>query len=404
MNLIECVKVALTGLSANKARSVLTMLGVVIGVGAVIAMIGIGQGARQQTMDMIQSMGTNVLSVFPGQQRTGSVMGGMGSVQSLTLDDANAIEPACSAVGRVAPEFRSNAQVKYKDMNTMTTIFGTYPDYLGIRNYQIAKGRMFTDREVSSMSRVAVVAPTAAANLFNKSSPLNKSIRVNGIMFRVVGTTVTKGSSGFNDQDDQIFVPITTAQKRVFGVDYIRSISVQAKTFERMAEAQAQVEAVLRKRHKTGASSDSDFMIRNQADFMTTVDQTSKTFTMLLAGIAAVSLLVGGIGIMNIMLVSVTERTREIGIRKAVGARRQDILLQFLIESLVLSLSGGAIGIVVGVGGAQLLAHFAQWPVQISVPAVTLAFGFAAAVGIFFGIYPARKASFLRPIDALRYE
>jgi putative ABC transport system permease protein len=215
---------------------------------------------------------------------------------------------------------------------------------------------------------------------------------------------VAKGSSGWFDQDDQIFVPITTAQKRVFGVDYIRSISVQAKTFDRMTEAQTQVENLLRKRHKIGAASESDFMIRNQAEFMDTMEQTSKTFTMLLAGIAAVSLLVGGIGIMNIMLVSVTERTREIGIRKAVGARRQDILLQFLIESVVLSLAGGVIGIVVGIAGAQLLARVAAWEVAISIPAVLLAFGFAAAVGIFFGIYPARKASFLRPIDALRYE
>lgn len=404
MNLSECVRVALEGLSANKVRSALTMLGVIIGVGAVIAMIAIGQGAREQTMNAIQSMGTNVLAVMSGQSRTGAVRGGMGSVQTLTYDDAVAIEKGCSDIVKVSPELRMNGKVKYKRMNTSTTILGTSPDYPAIRNFQIDKGRWFTDVDVRSMRRVGIIGPTAAENLFGQSSPLNKVVRINGINCKIVGMTKAKGSSGFSDPDDQIFLPITTAMRRVFGVDFIRSISCQARTMDQMTEASTQIEDLLRKRHKIGPASQSDFMVRNQAEFMETADQTSRTFTMLLAGIAAVSLLVGGIGIMNIMLVSVTERTREIGIRKAVGAKSRDILLQFLIESVVLSLLGGFIGILFGIGSAKLLAQTAGWQVAISVPTVLLAFGFAAGVGVFFGMYPAKKASALRPIDALRYE
>jgi len=404
MNLSESIKVALVGLAANKVRSGLTMLGVIIGVGAVIAMIAIGQGARQQTMNAIQSMGTNVLAVRAGQASTGAVRGGMGSVQTLTYEDAVAIEKDCPAIAAAAPELRMSAQVKYKNMNTMTTIMGTTPDYTSIRNFQVEKGRFFTDKDVRSMRRVGVIGPTAATNLFGQNSPLNKIVRVNGINVKIVGITKAKGSGGWQDPDDQIFIPIITAQKRVFGIDYLRGISAQARSMDAMTEASAQIEDLLRKRHKIGPASESDFMVRNQAEFMETAEQASQTFTMLLAGIAAVSLLVGGIGIMNIMLVSVTERTREIGIRKAVGARRRDILLQFLIESVVLSLVGGVIGILFGIGAAKLLAQTAGWEVAVSLPAILLAFGFAAAVGIFFGIYPARKASSLRPIDALRYE
>lgn len=404
MNLSECIRVALDGLSANKVRSALTMLGVIIGVGAVIAMIAIGQGAREQTMNAIQSMGTNVLAVMSGQSRTGAVRGGMGSVQTLTYDDALAIEKGCPAIIKVSPELRMNATVKYMRMNTNTTILGTSPDYPSIRNFQVEKGRFFTNVDVQSIRRVGVIGPTAAQNLFGQSSPLNKVVRINGINCKIIGVMKAKGSSGFSDQDDQIFLPITTAMRRVFGVDFLRSISCQARTMNQMEEASAQIEALLRKRHKIGAASQSDFMVRNQVEFMETADQTSGTFTMLLAGIAAVSLLVGGIGIMNIMLVSVTERTREIGIRKAVGARSRDILLQFLIEAVVLSLLGGFIGILFGVGAAELLAKTAGWSVSISIPIIFLAFGFAAGVGVFFGIYPARKASALRPIDALRYE
>jgi len=404
MNLEESVRVALEGLAANKVRSALTMLGIVIGVGAVIAMIAIGQGAREQTMSAIQSMGTNVLAIQSGQSHSGPVRGGMGSVQTMTYDDAIAVEKECPAVIRVAPEVRQSAQVKYKNMNTSTTILGTVPDYPVIRNYRIDKGRFFTDSEERAMRRVGIIGPTAAVNLFGQSSALNKIVRINGINFKIIGITKPKGSSGHSDPDDQIFVPLTTAMRRVFGIEYIRGISAQAKSMNAMTEATTQIEELLRKRHKIGPASESDFMIRNQAEFMETANQASNTFTMLLAGIAAVSLLVGGIGIMNIMLVSVTERTREIGIRKAVGARSRDILLQFLIESVVLSLVGGIIGILFGIGAARILAQTAGWNVAVSIPTVLLAFGFAAAIGIFFGIYPARKAASLRPIDALRYE
>ena len=404
MNLSECIKVAFEGLSANKVRSGLTMLGVVIGVGAVIAMIAIGQGAKQQTMTAIQAMGTNVLSIRPGQSRSGSVRGGEGSQVNLTYDDAVAVEKECPLIIAVAPELRMSAQVKYKNMNTNTTILGTTEDYPSIRNLQIEQGNFFRDSDVHSMRRVGVIAPTAATNLFGQSSPLNKMVRINGINFKIIGISRAKGSGGWHDPDDQIFVPLITAQKRVFGVDYLRSISAQAKSMDKMTEASSEIEALMRKRHKIGPASESDFRISNQAEFMETAAQTSETFTMLLAGIAAVSLLVGGIGIMNIMLVSVTERTREIGIRKAVGAKSRDILLQFLIESVVLSAFGGIIGILFGVGAAKILAQTAGWQVAVSAPAVILAFGFSAAVGIFFGIYPARKASALRPIDALRYE
>jgi len=404
VNIAESFKVAIEGIAANKVRAGLTMLGVVIGVGAVIAMLAIGQGARQQTMSAIQSMGTNVLAVMAGQMRRGPVMGGLGSTQNLKMGDVEAILKECPAVAKAAPELRSGAQVKYGNKNTSTTIFGTSPDYPEIRNYRIARGKFFNDSDVRSMRRVAVIGPTVTYNLFGQSSPINKTIRIRGISFRVIGETVAKGAGGFQDPDDQIFIPITTAQTRVFGVDYLRSISVQVKSADRMNEAASQIETILRKRHRLGAASENDFMIFNQADLMETAEQASNTFTMLLAGIAAVSLIVGGIGIMNIMLVSVTERTREIGIRKAVGARRRDILLQFLIESVVLSLAGGIVGILLGVIGAYVIAHSAGWPVTVSVPSVILAFVFAAAVGIFFGIYPARRASFLNPIEALRYE
>lgn len=404
MNLTESIRVALDGLAANKVRSGLTMLGVIIGVSAVIAMIAVGQGARQRTMNFIQSMGTNVLTVMSGQGRMGMIRAGMGSAQTLTYDDALAIEKNCSAVARVSAELRMQAQVKYRNMNTNTTILGATEDYPSIRNFQIGKGRFFTEKEVRSMRRVGVIGPTAAYNLFRQNSPINKIVRINGINVKIIGMTVAKGTGGFGDPDDQIIIPLTTAQKKVFGIDYIRSISVQAKSMERMTEASMQIDELLRKRHKVGPASEPDFMIRSQAEVMETAEQMSQTFTMLLAGIATVSLLVGGIGIMNIMLVSVTERTREIGIRKAVGAKSKDILMQFLVESMVLSLVGGFAGIVLGIIGAKVLASISGWQAVVSIPAIVLAFSFAATVGIFFGIYPACKASSLRPIDALRYE
>jgi len=406
MGLWESILVALDGLRANKLRSTLTMLGVIIGVGAVIAMISIGHGAQEQTMEQISRMGTNVLMIFPGQARTGMIRGGIGSSQDLTLNQALLLPKACADVVRVAPEISRNAQVKWANQNTNTTIRGTTPDYPEVRNFKVAEGRFFTEKEVKSMARVCTIGKTAAANLFGEVSPLNKFIRIKGIGFKVIGVMAEKGAMGWQDPDDQIFVPITTAMKRVFGIhnDSISMIAAQAFSMARAEAAAEQITEVLKKEHRLGPNSDPDFNIRSQAEMVETANQATQTFTMLLAGIASVSLLVGGIGIMNIMLVSVTERTREIGIRKAIGARRRDILMQFLIEAVVLSLVGGMIGIALGVGSSRVIANAAGWRATISMDAVLLAFFFAAGVGIFFGLYPARKAALLDPIEALRYE
>lgn len=405
MNLRESIEVALEGLVANKMRAALTMLGVIIGVGAVIAMLAIAQGAREQTMQRIQQMGTNVLMVMSGQSRQGAVMGGFGSMQTLTLEDSDAIAKKCPSVIAIAPEVRQNMQVKYRSQNTNTTIFGTSADYPSVRNYSLQEGRFFSDREVNSAQKVAAIGPTTATNLFGTSSPVGKSISISGNRFKVVGLMTSKGATGgFGDPDDQIFVPVTTAMRRMFGVQYLRSLSVQSKSMDMMTQATTEITNVLRKRHKIRDGQDDDFIIRNQAEFMQMADETSRVFTMLLAGIASVSLLVGGIGIMNIMLVSVTERTREIGIRKALGARRQDIMLQFLIESLVLSLMGGTLGIVFGWIGSIVMGKLTGWSTSVSVQSMLLSFTFAAMVGVFFGLYPARQASSLNPIDALRYE
>ena len=405
MSILESISVAVESLSANKMRTVLTMLGIIIGVGAVITMLALAQGARERMMSQIQQMGTNVLIVMSGQSRHGAVMGGFGSIQSLTLEDSEVIPQKCSSIDKVAPEVSSGAQVKYRNQNTNTAIIGCTPDFLDVRNYQVQDGRFFTQNEVKSANKVAVIGATAAKNLFGEESPIGKRIRVKGMPFDVVGLMAVKGAAGsFGDPDDQIYIPVTTAMHRVFGLQYVRAISAQAKSMSMMDQATAEITSLLRKRHRLHQDADDDFVIRSQAEFMQMANQAAGVFTLLLGGIASVSLLVGGIGIMNIMLVSVTERTREIGIRMAIGARRRDILNQFLIESVVLSLLGGAAGVLMGIGASSLIAKFSGWNVSVSLPSVLLSFGFAAMVGIFFGLYPARKASGLHPIDALRYE
>ena len=404
MNLWESIEVALEGLAANKMRAALTMLGVIIGVGAVITMLAIASGAKEQQMARIQQMGTNVLMVMAGQSRRGAVRGGFGRVEKLTLQDAEAIAARCPSVVTAVPETRQNMQVKYLNQNTNTTIFGTSSDYPSVRNYSVQEGRFFTEQEVKGMRKVAAIGATTAKNLFGNSSPVGKFININGIQFKVVGLIAPKGSTGWNDPDDQIFIPVTTAMRRVFGVQNIRSISVQAKSMALTAQASEEVRALLRKRHKLTNDMEDDFYLGNQAEIMEMAEEASRMFTLLLAGIASVSLLVGGIGIMNIMLVSVTERTREIGIRKALGARRKDIMLQFLVESLVLSLFGGIVGILLGVAGSSLLSRSPEWSVSVSVQSIVLSFSFAVIVGIFFGLYPAWQASRLDPIEALRYE
>lgn len=403
MNLWESIAVALEGLTANKMRAMLTMLGIIIGVSAVITMLALASGARASMMGNIQQLGTNVLMVMSGQSQRGGIRGGMGSQQSLTLDDAESILERCPSVEMVAPETGGNAQVKYRNQNTNTTILGSTPEYLSVRNYSVKEGRFFTGREVRSAQKVAVLGATTATDLFGEVPPIGKDIRIKGMRFTVIGVMAVKGSGGFGDPDDQIFVPVTTAMRRVFGLEYVRMISVQARSMEQMEQATTEVSELLRKRHRKAVDED-DFTIRSQAEFMDMANQASQIFTLLLGGIASVSLLVGGIGIMNIMLVSVTERTREIGIRMALGARRRDIQAQFLVEAMVLSLCGGSIGIILGMLGSLAVAKISGWNTTVSVSSVVLAFGFSALVGIFFGFYPARKASALDPIDALRYE
>lgn len=404
MNLLESFISALESLRANKMRTLLTMLGVIIGVGAVISMIGIAQGARKSTLEQIQKLGANVLTVMSGQSRRGGSFMGFGSVQTLKPDDADAILKECSTVIRVSPETSQSYQVKYGNSNTMTSVASVNQDYHLIRNIRIAEGRFFRQDEVRSMARVCVLGDTAWELLFSRQPCVGKRIRINGQTFEVIGRAAYKGSTGFNNFDDRIYVPLLTGMRRLMGVSHVRSVSVQARAAEDLNLAQTQVEQLLIKRHKLPADGPYDFRIFNQAEFTETAEQTSNTFTYLLAGVALVSLIVGGIGIMNIMLVSVTERTREIGLRKAIGATRTHIMLQFLIESVVMSVFGGLIGVALGYLSASYISEQANWEVLIPPTAFFMAFGFAAFIGIFFGLYPAWRAAQLQPIEALRYE
>jgi len=395
---------ALRGLSSNKLRSFLTMLGVIIGVGAVIIAIAIGQGSREAVAESIQRLGTNVMTVFPGQQRRGGVSMGWGSQSTMTLEDAKAILRECPSVGKVSAAVNRSAQVKYKNRNSTVTVNGNGPDYPTISNHPVAQGRYFTEAEVKQLKRVAVLGSTTGKDLFDQQSPVGKTIRIQGTSFQVVGLLKEKGGQGFRNPDDMVYVPVTTAMRRLFGMENVQNITVQARTLSLMARAQEEIDGVLRKRHKIATGGVADFMVFSQADLAETQNEQQNTFTALITYLAIVSLLVGGIGIMNIMLVSVTERTREIGIRKAIGAKRRNILGQFLIEAMVLSLVGGLLGVVFGVVGSGVVAEANEWKVVVSTPAIVLAYGFSAVVGVFFGFYPALKASNLNPIEALRYE
>jgi putative ABC transport system permease protein len=395
---------ALRGLSANKLRSFLTMLGVIIGVGAVIVAIGIGQGSREAAAESIQKLGTNVLTVFPGQQRRGSVSFGFGSVNTMKLEDAAAVLRGCPSVARVSPGVNSNAQVKYKGKNTNTAINGTGEHYPVISNHDIKYGRYFNASEVKSLKRVAVLGSTTARDLFDQENPVGKSIRIKGVSFEVVGLFKEKGGQGFRNPDDSVYVPVTTAMRRLFGMENIRSITCQARNDQVMEKAQEEIDAVMRKRHNIPTGGTADFIIFNQSDLAATQNEQQETFSKLITYLAIVSLMVGGIGIMNIMLVSVTERTREIGVRKAIGAKRRNILMQFMLEAVILSVIGGLIGVVFGYVGSGVVADANNWKVVNSNETVILAFSFSAVVGVFFGFYPALKASKLNPIEALRYE
>lgn len=404
MRIKESIHIARRSLMGNKMRSLLTMLGVIIGVAAIIAMISIGNGAKSDISERIKSLGTNVLRIRPGSQRFGMVRFGMGSVMTLKYEDVEVIREKSKYIDYVEPEVSRQAQVKFGNKNDNIEIIGTTPEYQHIQNAHVVKGDFFTNDDVLYREKVCVVGQTVVNNLFQSVNPVGQKIKINNLEFRVLGVLEKKGSMGPFDQDNRILIPITTAMKRVFGIDYLRSIGVQVRDAKNMEAAKEEIEAILRRQHRLPSSKESDFNIQDQSEFLETLEKTSQSFTYLLGGIAAVSLIVGGIGIMNIMLVSVTERTREIGTRKAVGAKRRDILVQFLVESLILSLLGGVIGILLGVSGASFISKIAGWKTIVSIDAILLAFVFSASVGIFFGIYPARKAARLNPIEALRYE
>jgi len=401
-------RVSLRALFVNKMRSALTMLGIIIGVAAVIAMLAVGTGATRMIGQQMASMGSNLLMVVPGSTASGGVRFGAGTQTTLSTADAEAIARECPAVEEVAPQHNGVAQLVYGHQNWSTQVTGTTPGFLVVRDWVLSSGHPFTDQDVRNSGKVCILGQTVVENLFGGEDPLGKVVRIKKVPFTVVGVLAEKGQTAFGqDQDDNVLVPVTTAQKRLFGTSFpgmVRMIMVKARSEADLEPAQNQIESLLRQRHRVGPKADPDFTVRNLTQMMESAQAAAGVMSLLLGAIAGVSLLVGGIGIMNIMLVSVTERTREIGIRMAVGARSWDIRAQFLIEALTLSLTGGAFGILVGAVGGAVIARTSGWPVAVSGFSVALAFGFSAAVGIFFGFYPAWKASRLNPIDALRYE
>ncbi len=402
------LRLALRALLVNKMRSALTMLGIIIGVSAVIAMIAVGSGAKARIAEQIASMGSNLIIVLSGSSTSGGLRYGSGTVPTLTADDAKAIQTEIPSVKYVAPTLTGIAQVVFGNQNWSTVINGTTPEVLEIRDWPLASGRPFTQQDIDGATKVCLLGKTVADNLFGGIDPIGQVVRIKKVPFTVVGVLASKGQSTWGqDQDDTIFVPLTTAQKRLFGMQFpgmVRAIAVQAREPDVMKEAEEQITDLLRQRHRIQPNQENDFSVRNLTEVMSSAEQSAGVMSLLLGAIASISLIVGGIGIMNIMLVSVTERTREIGIRIAVGAKGRDILLQFLIESLVLSLIGGTVGIGIGIAGTLVLATFTQWPTLFSINAILLAFLFSGSVGVFFGFYPARKASMLNPIEALRYE
>jgi len=407
MNLLMIIRVAFRALVRNKMRAALTMLGIIIGVSAVIAMVSIGQGASASVQAQIESIGTNLLFVSAGAQNVGGVRSGTGDTgnQNLTVDDLEAIKREVPSVSMVTPSVNARSQLVAGNMNWNTNVTGVSEQYPDIRKWPIATGSFFTDADIRTAARVIVIGKTLADNLYPGADPIGQDIRVMNLPFRVVGVLAAKGQDQQGrDQDDVAFAPYTTVQKKILGRDRIQISYVSAISQDATYTAQSQITDLLRQRHKLAANEPDDFTVRNMTDIAEAANETSKTMTILLACIAGVSLLVGGIGIMNIMLVSVTERTREIGIRMAIGARSSAVRSQFLIESIVLSLTGGAIGIVLGVVLSLAIPAFLGWPTLVSMMAIVGSVLFSAAVGIFFGYYPARKAASLDPIEALRYE
>ena len=410
MNWIMGIRIALRALRVNKLRSTLTMLGIIIGVAAVITMIAIGAGAQERVEEQIKGLGTNLIILSPGSVSAGGVRMGAGSRSSLTEDDAYAVQREIPAVQASAPTLRGTGQVVAAGNNWSTAFFGVTPEYFEARNWVVATGKIFETADLTGSAKVVLLGDTVARNLFGDSDPIGQTIRIRKVPFVVIGTLERKGQNMMgNDQDDIILMPISTARNRVLGGNTAKqrsvgSTSIKVRDGENMKDVEEQIRSLLRQRHRLQPGQDDDFNLRNLSEILQTQEESSRILTILLAAVASVSLLVGGIGIMNIMLVSVTERTREIGLRMAVGARGRDILTQFLVEAVTLALIGGLIGIVLGIGSSYAVAHFAEWRVNLRPDSIVLAVGFAAAVGVFFGFYPARKASRLLPIEALRYE
>lgn len=401
----ELLKMAALSLKANKMRTFLTALGIIIGVSSVIGLVSVGMGVKKNVTDSISRLGSNMLIVMSGSSNRGGVRGGAGSVQTLTYDDAEAIKDKIKYVNYVSPTVQTSSQIVYGHENWSTTVTGVVPEYVSIQSLTMQSGIFFSAHDVDVRNRVAVIGTTVATNLFGTVNPVGKKIRIGNAPYTVIGLIASKGqSSGGQDQDDVVLIPLTTAQERLLGITYVRSINVQVAEEDRMDEVQENIEKLLRQRHRIREGTDDDFNVRNLTSLMETMSQTTTMITLLLGSIAGISLIVGGIGIMNIMMVSVTERTREIGIRKAIGATYNSIMLQFLIESTMISILGGIIGIFFGIGLAQAISKFGNFTTVISGLSIAASFGFSLFVGIFFGMLPARKAARLDPIDALRYE
>jgi len=405
MNYLNSIKIALNALKRNKFRAFLTMLGIIIGVASVIVMLAIGQGSKKSIQDQMAGMGTNLIFAFPGGEQKGGVRMGNSDAQSMKLSDVEAIEKDCPAISDVSPEVRSSGQAVVGNQNWPTSIFGVNNKYFNIRKYTIGSGRSFTDNEINTYAKVCLVGKTVVTNLFGKINPIGQTVRFGNIPLLIIGILGEKGENGMGqDQDDLIMAPYTTVQKRILAITHIQSIAASAASESLNAAAINQLTASLRSSHKLKEKAEDDFQVRSQSEMVQTFSSISDIMTALLGAISGISLLVGGIGIMNIMYVSVTERTREIGLRLSVGGRGNDIMMQFLIESILLSVFGGIIGISLGIIATKVMSTILNWPVVITTISVVMAFVVCSAIGIFFGWYPARKAASLNPIDALRYE